>query len=183
MRPLPSSLARPVLRRQWNRLNSTRFASTNTNSNVQSAQQKAQDTLASAQKTAGRLFESSKKFLGPAGDAVTRLLGCVCFLYPRFSINTSYSAYRQPLLYNLSVAREFVKKVYIAEGLQPPTSIETIRSAYQTLWSRAINAAYWRGIINSGEILQVGVYGLQAYGIFKVSNNIVLDLYVDQLIS
>lgn len=76
-------------------------------------------------------------------------------------------AYKQPLLYNLSVTREIFKHVYKAESLQPP-SISTIRSAYETLWSRASSPAYWRDAVSSGEIVRVGVYGVEAYTIFKV---------------
>lgn len=77
-------------------------------------------------------------------------------------------SYREPLLYNLSVGRELLKQVYIAEGLRPPASLPTITSAYATLWSRATNPAYWREIMRSGEWQRVGVYALEAYGIFKI---------------
>jgi Mitochondrial ATP synthase g subunit. len=80
-----------------------------------------------------------------------------------------FPAYKQPLLYNISVGRELLKQIYIAEGLQPPTSISTIRSAYETIWSRVKSPAYWRGIVSSGEIVNVGVYAVEAYAIFKVS--------------
>ena len=86
----------------------------------------------------------------------------------RHLTNSSILAYRKPLLYNLSVGRELLKQVYIAERLQPPTNISTIKSAYSTLWSRASNPAYWKDITRSGEIAKVGIYALEAYGIFKV---------------
>ena len=72
-------------------------------------------------------------------------------------------------MYNLSVAREVLKQVYVAERLAPPTSFSTVTSAYQTLWARASNPGYWREILKNGEWQQVGVYALEAYGIFKVS--------------
>lgn len=72
-------------------------------------------------------------------------------------------------MYNVSVAREFLKQVYVAERLQPPTSTSTLTSAYSALWSRASNPAYWREIVRSGEWAKVGVYAVEAYGIFKVS--------------
>jgi len=72
------------------------------------------------------------------------------------------------MVYNLTVARELLKQVYVAERLQPPTDLAVVRSAYSTLWSRASNPAYWRGILNSGEWTKVGIYALEAYGIFKV---------------
>src|ERR1700691_4294925 len=79
-------------------------------------------------------------------------------------------------MYNLSVTRELLKQVYIAERLQPPTSLSTIRSAYSTLWARASNPAYWREIAQSGELARVGVYAVEAYGIFKVRT--VLEVFL-----
>jgi F-type H+-transporting ATPase subunit g len=80
--------------------------------------------------------------------------------------------YRQPLLYNLSVAREFFKQVYIREGLAPPTDAATIQSTYQTLFARARDLNYWRGIAQSGEWAKVGIYGLEAYFIFNIGEMI-----------
>ena len=71
-------------------------------------------------------------------------------------------------MYNLSVGREILKQVYLAERLQPPTSVNAITSAYKSIWSNAINPAYWREILRTGEYKRVGVYALEAYGIFKV---------------
>lgn len=51
----------------------SRFAS----SNAESAQKKTQDALGSAQKTAEKLWESSKKFLGPLGERAGSMLGCM----------------------------------------------------------------------------------------------------------
>lgn len=83
------------------------------------------------------------------------------------SVSHGCTAYKQPLLYNLAVTREVLKQIYIAESLQPP-SLAAVRSAYETIWTRAINPAYWRGIAQSGEIVKVGIYGVEAYTIFKV---------------
>lgn len=77
-------------------------------------------------------------------------------------------AYREPLVYNFQVAREFLKQVYVAERLQPPTSLSTIQNAYSTIWSRASNPSYWREIFRTGEYAKIGVYALEAYGIYKV---------------
>lgn len=79
------------------------------------------------------------------------------------------AAYRQPLLYNLSVTREFLKQVYVAERLQPPTSFSTVTSAYSTIWSRARNPTYWRELFRSGDWTKLGIYAVEAYGIFKAS--------------
>lgn len=76
-------------------------------------------------------------------------------------------AYKQPLLYNLAVTREILKQIYIRECLQPP-SFSTIRSVYSSLWSQIKTPGLLRTLINNGEAGRIGVYGLQAYGIFKV---------------
>ncbi|EPQ53923.1 hypothetical protein GLOTRDRAFT_77787 [Gloeophyllum trabeum ATCC 11539] len=130
---------------------------------TENAQKKAQEYLATAQKLGGQGFEAAqkygqqgvetaKKMLGPAGEKASTLLG----------------SYKQPLLYNLAVAREILKQVYVAERLQPPTSLSAITNAYSTLWARASNPAYWREVLRNGEWKRIGVYGLEAYGIFKI---------------
>jgi F-type H+-transporting ATPase subunit g len=81
-------------------------------------------------------------------------------------------------MYNLSVARELLKQVYVAERLQPPTDFAAVRSAYSTLWSRASSQAYWRGILSSGEWAKVAIYAVEAYGIFKVCLILVYDVTV-----
>ena len=87
----------------------------------------------------------------------------------QLTLYTVVLAYKQPLLYNLAVARELLKHVYRAENLQPP-SIATIRSAYGTIWSRATSLPYWREAVRSREIVRLGIYGVEAYTIFKVTN-------------
>lgn len=73
---LPSSLLRHSLTRQaFNKQRastSKRFASS-----TESGQQKAQDALGVAQKTAEKLWESAQKFLGPLGEKAGNLLGCM----------------------------------------------------------------------------------------------------------
>jgi len=125
-----------------------RFASNTT----ADAQKKAQDVMSGAQKNAQKFLEFAKKYSGSVGDRLGGVLG----------------SYRQPLMYNLSVGRELLKQVYIAERLQPPTSLSTITDAYSTLWARAKNPTYWRDIAQSGEWARVGVYAVEAYTIFKV---------------
>ena len=83
-------------------------------------------------------------------------------------------AYRQPVLYNLSVTREILKQIYVAESLQPPTSLSTIQNAYKTIWSRASNVAYWRQAAANAELARISVYALEAYGIFKVRRRFLL---------
>jgi F-type H+-transporting ATPase subunit g len=76
------------------------------------------------------------------------------------------------VLYNLSVAREFLKQVYIREKLAPPTSLSTVTSTYSTLFARARNLSYWREIARTGEWATIGVIGLEAYFIFHIGEMI-----------
>ena len=99
-----------------------------------------------------------------------------CFIYvivllthllPLFFFSGTGLAYKQPLLYNLAVMREIIKQIYIRESLQPP-NLSTIRSAYSSLWSQISTPGLVRTLFRNGEVGRLGVYGLQAYGIFKV---------------
>ncbi|OCH94845.1 hypothetical protein OBBRIDRAFT_721909 [Obba rivulosa] len=128
-----------------------RFASSSAPGGGADAQKKAQDALASAQKYWGEAVKTGKRLLGPVGERLGGMLG----------------AYRQPLVYNAAVAREFLKQVYVTERLQPP-SLSTFLDVYATLWARAKNPAYWRELVQSGEWTKVGLYAVEAYGIFKV---------------
>ncbi|KAH8094484.1 mitochondrial ATP synthase g subunit-domain-containing protein [Cristinia sonorae] len=142
-------LAQAVRPRRLPQQAQRRFAS---NTPESGAQKKAEDALATAQKYAGEAVAVGKKFLGPVGEKLGNALG----------------SYRQPLVYNFSVAREFLKQVYVAERLQPPTSLNTVTNAYSTIWARARNPQYWREIARSGEWAKVGIYAVEAYGIFKI---------------
>jgi F-type H+-transporting ATPase subunit g len=74
---LRHSVFRPASRhRPLTPFNSPRFASSTTNATVEATQKKAQDALASAQKNAGKFWESAKKFLAPAGEKAGQMLGC-----------------------------------------------------------------------------------------------------------
>ncbi|KAJ3512214.1 hypothetical protein NLJ89_g3648 [Agrocybe chaxingu] len=136
--------ARHTLRQRT--LASRRFASTES-----TAQQKAQDALAAAQKNAGKAFESAKKLLEPLGEKAGQLLG----------------SYKQPLLYNLSVTKEIFKQIYVREGLQPP-SLATVKETYSSIWAQVSHPTFVGNLIKSGDLGRVGIYGLQAYGIFKI---------------
>ncbi|KAH9063582.1 hypothetical protein EDB87DRAFT_1673362 [Lactarius vividus] len=102
------------------------------------AQKKAQDALGAASAAAVRAGEFARSALGPFGARLSGLLG----------------SYQQPVRYNLSVAREVLKHVYTAERLQPPTSLGAVFGTYGTLWG--------------GEWARLGVYAVEAYGIFKI---------------
>jgi F-type H+-transporting ATPase subunit g len=66
------------------------------------------------------------------------------------------------------VTREILKHIYTAERLQPPTSLGAVLGTYSTLWARARSIGYWRDVVRSGEYARLGVYAIEAYGIFKV---------------
>ncbi|TDL25561.1 hypothetical protein BD410DRAFT_717704 [Rickenella mellea] len=154
VRPTLSALRAPTARPR--RLpQQRRFASTsspNPTTTTEAAQKKAQDALASAQVTAQKALDGAKKIGGSLGERIGSMLG----------------SYRQPLTYNLSVGRELLKQVYIAERLQPPTSLSQFTNAYSTIWSRASNPSYWREVVKNGQWAKIGIYGLEAYGIFKI---------------
>ena len=121
---------------------------------------------------AGKFFEATKKFLGTVGGKAGQLLGCMfilssCAKCLHLTCSSRVSAYKQPLLYNLSVTKELFKQIYVKEGLQPP-SLEAYRSAYASLWTQVTNPGLVRNVVRSGDLGRVGIYGLQAYGIFKV---------------
>jgi len=133
-----------------------RFASSSSTSNsgssLDQAQKTAQNAYGAASKHAGNTFEKAKKVAGPIGERIANMLG----------------SYRGPLTYNLSVARELLKQVYIAERLQPPLNPQTWSNAYTTLAQRARNPNYWREIARTGEWGRVGLYAFEAYTIFKI---------------
>ena len=137
------------------------------------AQKKAQDALGAASAAAVRAGAYARSALGPFGARLSGLLGCTC--PPIFAVEKqvrdlwSCAAYQQPVRYNLSVAREVLKHVYMAERLQPPTSLGAVLGTYGTLWGRARSVAYWRQVVTSGEWARLGVYAVEAYGIFKVT--------------
>lgn len=86
---------------------------------------------------------------------------------PFESIFIAPIAYKEPLVYNLAVARELAKQIYVAERLAPP-SLDAFRAAYASLWTQITSPAAIRQLAGSGQVAQVGIYGLQAYGVFKV---------------
>ncbi|KAE9402943.1 hypothetical protein BT96DRAFT_879168 [Gymnopus androsaceus JB14] len=147
---LRASSLRPALRSRA--AHSTRFASTGSNPQVEAAQKKAQEVLSSTQQNASKAFESAKRAAGPLGETAGKYL----------------ATYKQPILYNFAVFREIGKQIYRAEGLAPPTSIDAIQSAYRTMWANAISKEFWQKAVSSGDIARLGIYAVEAYGIFKI---------------
>lgn len=105
---------------------------------------------------AGKAFDGAKKYAGPVGERVGGALG----------------GYREPLTYNFAILKELLKKVYIAESLAPPRSLEQITQAYRSLWKQGSSPQWWRETLNSGEWKKVGIYALEAYGIFHIGEMI-----------
>ncbi|KAJ3859925.1 mitochondrial ATP synthase g subunit-domain-containing protein [Lentinula novae-zelandiae] len=130
----------------------TRSASTGSNPQLEAAQKKAQEVLSSTQQTATKALESAKKLAGPLGQTAGKYL----------------ATYKEPVFYNFAVFREIVKQVYRAEGLSPPSSVDAVQSAYRTIWTNATSKVFWQKAINNGEIARLGVYAVEAYGIFKI---------------
>ncbi|KAJ6520875.1 mitochondrial ATP synthase g subunit-domain-containing protein [Mycena vulgaris] len=145
----------------------------------ESATKKAEEVVGSSEtisknaeklgKNAGQLWASAKTTLGPAAEKAEALLGSSL---NRLGPSGKKAAdmigpAKNSFLYNFAVFREIVKQVYRAE-LQPPKDLASIRAAYETLYQRAKDASYWRGIMQSGEIARVGIYAVEAYGIFKI---------------
>ncbi|KAJ7928747.1 mitochondrial ATP synthase g subunit-domain-containing protein [Mycena leptocephala] len=120
-------------------------------------------------KSAGQLWSSAKTTLGPAAEKAEVLVGSTL---QRLGPTGKKAAEmigpaRKSFLYNVAVAREIVKQVYHAE-LQFPKDAATWRTAYETLYKRATDASYWRSIMDNGDIAKVGIYAVEAYGIFKI---------------
>ncbi|KAF7327963.1 hypothetical protein MKEN_00376500 [Mycena kentingensis (nom. inval.)] len=184
--------ARPVLRRSNTRFNSSK---------PPSPEQKAQELLSNAQKTAGQLWESATKkagdvvgsqealsknaeklsknagqlwssaktTLGPVAEKAEAMVGSTLQrLGPTGKkAADAIAPARKSFLYNFAVFRELVKLVYRAE-LQFPKDAATWRTTYETLYRRAIDLSYWRTIVQNGQIARVGIYAVEAYGIFKI---------------
>ncbi|CAK5268291.1 unnamed protein product [Mycena citricolor] len=150
--------ARPALRQR------VRF-----NSSQAAPEQKAQEAVKNAQKNASQALDSAMKTLGPAAaKAEAFATSTLQRLGPAGKKAADFiGPARTSFTYNFAVFREIVKQVYRAE-LTPPKDLATVRAAYETLYKRAIDPTYWRGIIQSGEIARVGVYAAEAYGIYKV---------------
>lgn len=105
---------------------------------------------------AGKALEGAKKYGGEYTGQVTSRLG----------------AYQEPLFYNFAVLREVLKQVYIRESLAPPTSLSQITQVYRSIWEQASSLQWWRQLIDSGGWKKVGIYALEAYGIFHIGEMI-----------
>ncbi|SPO22726.1 related to ATP20 - subunit G of mitochondrial F1F0-ATP Synthase [Ustilago trichophora] len=102
------------------------------------------------------ITKKAQELGGPALKRVEGLLG----------------GYSEPIKYNLSVAGNIAKQVYIAEGLAPPTSLHSITSAYRHIWSKIADKSYWTQLLTKGDWKKVGIYAVEAYGIFTIGEMI-----------
>ncbi|KAJ3928497.1 MAG: mitochondrial ATP synthase g subunit-domain-containing protein [Lentinula lateritia] len=148
----------------------TRFTSTGSNPQLEAAQKKAQEVLSSTQQTATKALESAKKLAGPLGETAGKYLASATKSAGPLGERAGklMGAYKEPVFYNFAVFREIVKQVYRAEGLSPPSSVDAVQSAYRTIWTNATSKVFWQKAINNGEIARLGVYAVEAYGIFKI---------------
>ncbi|EGU12630.1 hypothetical protein RTG_01180 [Rhodotorula toruloides ATCC 204091] len=124
---------------------------------TESAAQKAQQAASSAQATAQQALAGVSKSAG-------NLLG----------------SYKEPVLYNVrppacavaaAVAREFAKQVYVAEQLAPP-SFAQFSYTFRHFFQQAPSPSFWKELYKSGEYKRWLLYGVEAYGIFKLGEMI-----------
>ncbi|BGP01377.1 hypothetical protein JCM10296v2_002466 [Rhodotorula toruloides] len=115
---------------------------------TESAAQKAQQAASSAQATAQQALAGVSKSAG-------NLLG----------------SYKEPVLYNAAVAREFAKQVYVAEQLAPP-SFAQFSYTFRHFFQQAPSPSFWKELYKSGEYKRWLLYGVEAYGIFKLGEMI-----------
>jgi F-type H+-transporting ATPase subunit g len=159
---------------------SSSSSSSSSSTSASAAQKKAQDALGNVSAVFMRAGTYARNALGPFGARLSGLLGCqythplpfslyrALLFYLQYYNILFFAAYQQPIKYNFAVTREILKHVYTAERLQPPTSLGATLGTYSTLWARARSIGYWRDVVRSGEYARLGVYALEAYGIFKV---------------
>ncbi|EST06414.1 ATPase, F0 complex, subunit G, mitochondrial [Kalmanozyma brasiliensis GHG001] len=133
------------------------FSASTRSANVQ---QKATEAVNEVQKKApsaiNDLQKKAQELGGPALKRVEGLLG----------------GYSEPIKYNLSVASNIAKQVYVAEALAPPTSVNSITSAYRQIYTHATDKAFWAKLLTKGDWKRVGIYALEAYGIFTIGEMI-----------
>ena len=130
--------------------------------------QKAQSQLSGVAAKAQELGGAGMKRLEGMFGCECSLAGFAADFVDRALITSMSVAYSEPVVYNLKVAGAIAKQVYRAERLAPPTSLEQITSSYKTLWSRASDAGYWSKLVSSGEWQKVGIYAIEALGIFTI---------------
>ncbi|KAH8987455.1 hypothetical protein EDB92DRAFT_1875861 [Lactarius akahatsu] len=104
------------------------------------------NAAAAAQKKAQDALGAASAAAVRAGEFARSALGP---LGARFS--GLLGSYQQPVRYNFR-----------------PQSLGAVFGTYGTLWGRARSVTYWRQVVASGEWARLGVYAVEAYGIFKI---------------
>lgn len=127
----------------------------------------AAQTAKSGQQQLEKFADKAKQMAGPVGQKLQSMLG----------------GYADPIVYNLKVVGHIAKQVYIAESLAPPKSFGVVQDAYRTLYSRAVDASWWTKLIQSGQWRRVGIYAVEAYGIWTIGemvsvSSIALELHL-----
>ena len=74
----------------------------------------------------------------------------------------------EPVIYYGKVAGYVAKAVFQAQQLTPPQTLAQVQAAYQTWFANATSPAWWQSLGPSGEWQRLALYGLEAYGFFKV---------------
>ncbi|CDZ96617.1 Mitochondrial F1F0-ATP synthase, subunit g/ATP20 [Phaffia rhodozyma] len=109
-----------------------------------------------AAKSAQSAMDSVVKVAGPTGTKIINKI----------------APYQSKLIYNIRVAGELAKQVYIGQKLAPPTSVGEVTSAWANAVGKATDKNYWFGISKNGQWTTLGLYGLQAYGLFSIGEMI-----------
>ncbi|KAH8921327.1 hypothetical protein BT69DRAFT_1335663 [Atractiella rhizophila] len=124
---------------------------------------KATEALKNAQlgSRAQEAWNKSSQYLEGAGKFVGSLDG-------RISKLTGGTS----LVYNFQVFREILRQVYIAEALSPPRSLQAFRDGWGTIYGNASSLKWWKSAVESGEWKRVGIYAIEAYGIFHIGQMI-----------
>ncbi|GAA5950767.1 hypothetical protein JCM8115_004967 [Rhodotorula mucilaginosa] len=121
-----------------------RFASSSSSSTTEQASQKAQQAAQQAGAKAQQALAGAQKTVG-------NLLG----------------SYKEPIFYNLAVAREVAKQVYVGEKLAPPSWAQASYT-FRQFAQQAPHVSFWRKLYESGEYKRWLLYAVEAYGIFKI---------------
>ncbi|GAA5885949.1 hypothetical protein JCM5296_007041 [Sporobolomyces johnsonii] len=140
-----SSLLRQAPRHQLRHASST----------SEQAAQKAKDASDKAKQVAGQATQRASQLFGNISQKAGDALG----------------SYKEPILYNTAVAKEFVKQVYQAEKLAPP-SLAQVSYTYQQFFRQAPQFSFWQQLYQSGEYKRWLLYAVEAYGIFSIGEMI-----------
>ncbi|KAE8247094.1 hypothetical protein A4X06_0g4706 [Tilletia controversa] len=116
----------------------------------------AKATAETAQSQLGNVAEKAKQLGGPYAERAQSI----------------FSSITESVVYNLRTVGALAKQVYVAKRLAPPTSTESILSAYKSIWAFASNPAQWSRLVQNGEWKKVGIYSVEALGIFTIGEMI-----------